>query len=270
LDSPVPVPHVRTPWLWWHVLSLDAPTVAVLWAALFAHALDVSVRGSEIAVLAGSIWLVYAIDRLLDAWRPSDRERLGLRHAFAAAHRVPMLIAIAGVLPIVLGISLRAMPRALLRADVLLLGLVFVYFAAVHVLPRPLRSGPAKKAAVAAIFAAGTALPAWVHAPQRHDALVLPALAFAGVCFVNCTAIDAWEDRRPRPSLRSAAVIVATLSLAAVVAPVQAPALPLLACAASASALLAVECLRPRWSAAAMHVAADAVLLTAIVALRPF
>jgi hypothetical protein len=25
-------------WLWWNVLSVDAPIVAVVWAALFAHA----------------------------------------------------------------------------------------------------------------------------------------------------------------------------------------------------------------------------------------
>ncbi|MGC2300913.1 MAG: hypothetical protein WA476_19055, partial [Acidobacteriaceae bacterium] len=55
----------------WHLLSLDAPTVAVLWAWSFARAADVHPSGSALAVLGIGTWLIYVADRLLDARSPT-------------------------------------------------------------------------------------------------------------------------------------------------------------------------------------------------------
>ena len=40
----------RPLWMWWHLLSLDAPTIAVLWAHLFSHVMQVRLSGSDAAV----------------------------------------------------------------------------------------------------------------------------------------------------------------------------------------------------------------------------
>src|SRR4051794_2974618 len=52
-----------------------------------------------------------------------------------------------------------------------------------------------KRVVVAAIFSLGTALPAWSHAADPA-ALLWPGAAFAGLCFLNCTAIETWESER--------------------------------------------------------------------------
>lgn len=41
-------------WLWWNILSIHAPTVAVVWALLFAHATHAKLRSVELIVLSRS------------------------------------------------------------------------------------------------------------------------------------------------------------------------------------------------------------------------
>jgi hypothetical protein len=53
-------------WLWWNVLSLDAPMVAVAWALVFAKCAGVVVSAAEVAALGLVVWLIYTVDRLLD------------------------------------------------------------------------------------------------------------------------------------------------------------------------------------------------------------
>ena len=82
----------------WHLLSLDAPTVAVLWTAFFTHAHHRSLPSSELAALFLFVWLLYVADRLLDAWRCSGKAQnrssrttvsasLMPRHRFHLKHR---------------------------------------------------------------------------------------------------------------------------------------------------------------------------------------
>jgi hypothetical protein len=71
-------------WLWrWHVCSLDAPTVAVLWALAVAHLAGVALRLVELLVLGLGTWIVYVLDRVLDGMgrRGNDADLRQVGHA---------------------------------------------------------------------------------------------------------------------------------------------------------------------------------------------
>ncbi len=53
----------------WHLASLDAPTVAVVWTLAFAWAAGVHLDRWVLVLLASGTWTVYVGDRLLDAHR---------------------------------------------------------------------------------------------------------------------------------------------------------------------------------------------------------
>src|SRR5262249_7190706 len=79
-------------WLWWNILSLDAPMVACAWAILFARLAHVAVPKPELAALGLTVWLIYTMDRLLDArgyalrlHAAPNRKTLRLRHVFHRA-----------------------------------------------------------------------------------------------------------------------------------------------------------------------------------------
>ncbi len=51
----------------WHLLSLDAPTVATLWTWFIASANHVRLPASALMAMAAVVWMLYAADRILDA-----------------------------------------------------------------------------------------------------------------------------------------------------------------------------------------------------------
>jgi|GEM_PF-722548 len=91
-------------WLWWNVLSLDAPLVAVSWQWMLATVFDVSVPIGCYLLLWMAVWCVYVADRVLDSFA-MDQNATTLttaRHAFYFSHRASMIRL---VLPILLVIS---------------------------------------------------------------------------------------------------------------------------------------------------------------------
>ena len=74
-------------WLWPNLLSLDAPLVALLWQILFIRCFHAGGPASSSvltsALLVSVVWLIYAADRALDAWRGSG---LRPRHEFYRRH----------------------------------------------------------------------------------------------------------------------------------------------------------------------------------------
>lgn len=83
LDAPAPVRL-------WHLLSLDAPTVAAAWSLGFAKAAGVRLPAWVPLLLALVTWVVYIGDRLLDArtaLRTEQVHQLRQRHLFHWQHR---------------------------------------------------------------------------------------------------------------------------------------------------------------------------------------
>lgn len=121
----------RTPWwLWPHVLSLEAPLVAVLWQAALAHAHGIRLTPLLSAGLALACWVIYLLDRTLDTYAVKGVHELDLRHVYYHRHRRLLLL---GVMPpalLVLGwMALCVIPEGVLWQALSLALLVALYLA---------------------------------------------------------------------------------------------------------------------------------------------
>ncbi|MHB1935259.1 MAG: hypothetical protein ACYCOR_01585 [Acidobacteriaceae bacterium] len=183
---------VRRLWVWWHLLSLDAPTVAVVWCWFFAAAFGLGLPPTALTTLALGTWCVYVADRLLDGWRSTDMTELRDRHWFYLRHRKPFLIAwTAAAIPLAYLILFRV--QAAVRADDIALCLIGAgYFLLVH--NRPARYRFSKELFVGFLFAIATAVPTWARLHSGRGVLLSGILAFGAACWLNCVAIQTWED----------------------------------------------------------------------------
>lgn len=78
----------RVPWwLWPHVLSLEAPLVAVLYQKMLAQAHGIRLPPMLGTGLALACWVIYALDRTLDTLAARREGELDVRHAFYFRHR---------------------------------------------------------------------------------------------------------------------------------------------------------------------------------------
>jgi hypothetical protein len=177
----------------WHLLSLDAPTVALLWAWAFARAAHVHAAGSAVAVLGLGTWLIYIADRLLDSRGGAPRTALRERHRFHARHRRPFLTASGAAAVALLWLVAAQLPAGARRADAAIFAVFLIYFVFVHLVgsrfPRSL--------AVGIIFAAASAAPAWSQSQLVRVGWVAAVVLFAALCWLNCAAIHTWEETRP-------------------------------------------------------------------------
>jgi len=239
-------------WLWPNLLSLDAPLVALLWQMLFIRCFHARGQTLPPILLAAAVWLIYAADRVLDAWRGAASRP---RHQFYRRHWRVVL----PVWTLVLGTAARlawtGLPRETFNRGAWLGAAVAVYFAAVH----GMRRKWPKEAAVAVIFALGASLAAWTNLETLPD--VLTVILFSCLCWINCIAIEKWEDS---PKQFSIGLLAACVGLAAIV--VLHHDRPILASAeaSSAAAFVLLDRSRLKLSADALRVLADAALLSPI------
>jgi hypothetical protein len=255
----------------WHLTSLDAPTVAIVWTLAFAWAWHLVIPVWLVLVIGLSAWTFYIADRLLDAQRA--RTPLRLRHRFHWRYRrifVP-LAAAAGAAALVL--VLRNMPARIEARNSLLAVAALAYFTGVHS-GRQRKLLP-KELLVAIVFTVTCATPSLWRAP--HPLEILPVLLiFSALAWLNCTAIERWESETVAANnvlveVRRYAVALAVLGMLAALgaAALGQPrtALLLLAAALSAGLLGQMDLLRKRLSVTALRVGADLVLLTPLVLL---
>lgn len=117
-------------WLWPHVLSLEAPVVAVLWQGALAHAHGLRLTPLLSVGLGLACWVVYLLDRTLDTVAVKNMAELDVRHLFYHRHRRVVLL---GVLPpalLLLGwMALYVIPEGVLWQAVSLALLVALYLA---------------------------------------------------------------------------------------------------------------------------------------------
>jgi hypothetical protein len=265
----------------WHLSSLDAPSVAVVWSLAVAWTAGLRLPGWVPVMLALGTWSVYIGDRLLDAragLAAGEVNRLRERHFFHWRHRrvmTPLALiagAVAGAMISVL------MPAAIRERNAVLGAAALVYFSGVHAPGlRWLRLLP-KELVVGVLFAAGCALPTltrmWLeHVPWTMVRLLLLAVTMlATLAWLNCHAIEQWESGSPRVIdgvMVASATLTCACGMVAVAAGGSAPRLAgLMACTATSAALLGVlDALRARISPMALRAGADLVLLTPLVCL---
>jgi hypothetical protein len=196
----------------WHLLSLDAPTVAALWTWFIAAANHIRLPLSSTLSMALAVWMLYAADRLMDTrlmdarlmdarlmdarlldanpTHREDLETLEARHLFHHRHRTAFLSGIV-LASIALATLLPRIDAAAIHLYLILGGLVAGYFILIHA-TRSAHRLP-KEIAVGLCFAAATFIPTVARRPELRLPLLPSALLFATLCSLNCLFIYAWE-----------------------------------------------------------------------------
>ena len=195
------VPSRSSWWLWPHLLSLDAPLVALAWQEWGSRASGVRLSIPQRAVLGFGVWMIYLADRLADNARGLPGDSATARHSFARFRRVPLLILTALIGAGLVLLAPRTLETGQFCAGLILLAAAGVYFWLIH--RRGSQGWTAwvpKEAVVGGMFALGTAFFALCR-PSLPTRPLLVSIAFFGIaCFLNCALITAWErngcDRR--------------------------------------------------------------------------
>lgn len=288
---------VRVPWIWWHMLSFDAPTVAVLWCWFFAAVFGIRFSWIVLSTLALGTWCVYIADRLLDGILFRNPYILRDRHWFYIRHRGFFVRAwIAAAIPLGYLILFRVQPSV--RRDDILLGLIGIsYFGLIHGLCRGRGFRFPKELAVGYLFAIATAVPVWTRTtvPLERAGLALGVAAFGTACWLNCVAIQVWEDaearelmhdalavdnaicfaanvegsglaRFPSKCLMTFSMVLAAVNICLAVLTAKTTAWPIFACVGFSAFFFAILIrYNGRFSAVTLRIAADAALLTPLV-----
>ena len=202
----------------WHLLSLDAPTVAALWTWFIAASNQIHLPLTSALAMALAVWALYAADRLLDArlldaslmdtrlmdartldTQPHLFQNLEARHYFHHRNRTFFLTGIV-LASITLAFLLPHLDADAIRLYLILGSLVCGYFILIHATQSAHRLP--KEIAVGIFFAAATFIPTVARRPDLRLTLLPPALLFATLCSLNCLYIYAWEHKHHRRDLR--------------------------------------------------------------------
>lgn len=198
-----PVPSTGpSPLVLWHLLSLDAPTVAAVWTVFIGWCAGVRLSWVDPVAMFVAVWILYAADRLLDA-KPLFTSPLPTtleeRHHFHHRHRARFLrCMLAASLP--LTFLLHWTNEGALHLYVLLACLLSAWLLLVHARPAPSATSHRlpKELAVGVFFPAAVFIPTVARAPALRAPLLPIALAFATICTLNCLFLYAWEHPRKR------------------------------------------------------------------------
>jgi hypothetical protein len=207
----------------WHLLSLDAPTVATLWTVFIARCSHVHLPWTAPAAMFLAVWLIYAADRLLDArllvTSPQESRLaeartsvpgLETRHRFHHRHRAVFVTFII-FSAIALAALLQRIDLAALHLYVFLAALLSAWMILIHIRPNLPTYRLPKELAVGLFFPAAVFIPTLARTSPSATAIhflgpaalwirpnLLPsAILFAAICTLNCLCLYAWEHPRP-------------------------------------------------------------------------
>jgi len=272
---PSPREGRRPWWLWWNILSIDAPTVSVVWALLFAECYGAKLSTAQMVALNLTIWTVYACDRLLDSWRSTSTKHLQERHVFYARHWIWMtcLVALSGSAALLVSTDyLNAREEA---AGAKLGVIVCLYLLAIHIGGKRIGRILPKELLVGALFAAGTTLPVWYSDTAGWRVWLAIAL-FALLCALNCVSIESWECEgsvekmsrlvgwsKPRLDVLALALGMFSLLLVPAEFAKKPAAFLMLAISLGSFLILLLNRCRQRFSRPALRVLVDVALVTA-------
>lgn len=260
----------------WHLLSLDAPTVAAVWTWFIGRAAGVQLAWAPVAAMFLAVWMLYVADRLLDAASGREAE-LEERHRFHRRHGRAFLRGF-GAAAVTLAILLSRLAPPALRLYALLAALLAGWLLLIHARPQPSARRLPKEVAVGVFFAAAVFIPTVARFPALRLELLPAAVLFAAVCALNCLFVYAWEHpgsrseahastrwgtrfRRPIAWGTAACATAATACTSAM--PLMRSAEPLAASAAvSVALLLLLDRRRHSLGRTSLRALADAALLT--------
>jgi hypothetical protein len=257
----------------WHLTSLDAPVVAAVWTWFLARSLRVAISPAVPAAMFVAVWLLYAVDRLLDG---STGVELELRHHYHQQHRraflVGVAVAVVAIVPLVLMFPLRLL---LVYAG---LGIaLLIWFGVIHVMARGRAQTLPKEVGTSLFFAAAVVAPAWSGVGSELSPMLAAGGCAVLVSALNCLYIFAWEH--PGTTGQSAhwstqvgvrnllSITVASVVILLVAAVVFGPEMLalFLSAALSAGLLLTLDRHRSRIDRTDLRALADAALLTPLL-----
>jgi hypothetical protein len=271
-------------WQWPTVLSLDAPTVALLWQWLFARVAPTPLAWYHAFILGAATWLAYAADRWIEGWQIAREQLLTQRHWFYQRWRWPIFMVWLGVLVTALVVSCTRLNSREFTAGLLVLVPVLVYLLSHQLVHRGNPWRAPKELCVALLFAAGVSC---FQIAQKPGVLrmLCPSLAlFGALCLTNCSLISLWETEVDRTHGQTSLALqyprghrlVRLLPwllalLAAVSAERETGAVQIAAlCAAASGGLLgAIDLAHARCGRQLARVLADVALLTPLLPLLP-
>jgi hypothetical protein len=269
-------------WQWLTVLSLDAPTVALLWQGALAHSVGVLLGPAPIFVLGASVWLSYAADRWIEGWRLAPDRVRTQRHHFYRRWRWPIALFWLAALAADVGVARAGFSRREFEAGLLLLAPVLAYLLSHQLVHRHQPWRLPKEVCVAGLLGGGVALFLVAPPGARAGPLVAPLALFMLLCFANCALISVWEHAVDRSHGQTSFALqfrlgarighalpwaIAAVALAFRFAAPEASR-PIALCAAASGVLLgAVDRLQPRLGRELARVLADLALMTPAVPL---
>lgn len=262
----------------WHLLSLDAPTIATLWTAFIARKAALRLPAVSLTAMFLAVWVLYAADRLLDAQplhhQPTAAIDLELRHLFHHRHRSSFLSALC-LATVLLAILVPQLAPAVITPFLILGTLLAGYFILIHATSGSHRLP--KEFAVGLFFSAAVFIPTAARLSSPALRAIVPlSFLFAALCCLNCLCIYSWEHPDPArpdniaaPHLLTGAAsrhrrsLAATILVASLLCVFATP-FPTIAAAVALStcALLFLNSSRLRLSALTLRVAADLALTT--------
>jgi hypothetical protein len=257
-----------------------------MWTWFIARACHIELPLAAPLTMALAVWVLYAIDRLLDARHLSTPHAavandLEARHLFHHRHRraftIGIMLAVAAMAALLPRLNASAVRLYLLEGILLVAWFLILHAtSSAHRLP--------KEIAVGLFFSAAIFIPTVAREPILRSALFPAALLFSALCNLNCLFIYAWEHdapqdsrmRQPHPTTRLAvehlpalAIVVAVAGAAIALLDPLIPKLIPIACALAAVALLVLDRKRRHLSNTNLRAAADLALLTPAL-LLPF
>lgn len=203
-------------WLWPNLLSLDAPLVALAWLWLYGQIWGVMDLPWELWVaLAAAVWMIYALDRIIDTADGSEKKHWEVRHHFHRKHRQKFLVLVIALALWCAWATLAALSKSVIGYGFLVGAVVLAYFLlALDARKKSILSLP-KNLIASAAFALGVASAAHAYAPFMTIGGMITEIEvwlFAGLCFLNISAIDFWalenEDEEEAASVLAFGALV--------------------------------------------------------------
>jgi hypothetical protein len=188
----------NSPTVWLNLVCLDAPLVAVAWLWLFARTVQIPLQVGNCLALFLTAWLIYLADRLVDSSALKADFPQSLRQEFCLRHReiwIATILLVAGFDTYVIWRT-TVLETFLVGAVVGVLALIYLVIN--HPLGLIWRSLPAKELVIGILFTAGTLVALMPAIPSVTMPFAASALAFAGLCALNCISIAGWERELDR------------------------------------------------------------------------
>lgn len=182
-----------------NVLSLDAPLVAIVWMYVFAWMWNVNYVEPLLPIALGLVvWMVYAVDRLLDLKIQHDRD-FPLRHIIHQRHAKPIAIGIGIASLAITVLALYSLQWSIVQTALLPLFATGLFFSLSLFSPKQKRVSYSKNLLAGYAFAwgVGAGLVGLMGLPQPLNFMKLCApemLIFGLLCVINITAVDLWVD----------------------------------------------------------------------------